>query len=48
MANKFNTKEPRICNEERKVSLLSGIGETRQSYAKGNENTPLSYTLRKN
>ena len=48
IANEFNTKEPSICNGERKVSLLSGIGKTRQPYAKENETTPLSYTLHKN
>ena len=37
IANEFNTKEPSICNGERKVSLLSGIGKTRQPYAKENE-----------
>lgn len=28
------TKEPRICNGERIVSLINGVGETGQSNAK--------------
>ena len=41
------TKEPRIYNEERTVSLINGVGRM-DIYMQKSETGPLSYTIHKN
>ena len=42
------TKEAKMYNGEKTVSLISGAGKTGQLHVKKKETEPLSYTIHKN